>query len=176
MVSDTLYGKGFFRSPAAESHCHPRSRTACRPKSARVGRHSVATRSFMLPLPNAEVVSAIAPRRGEVWLANTPGYASDQATRHPRFVLVVSADALNRNRDHVMVVPIVSTGNLSPTRLVIPAQRTGLHHDGVLSCEELTTIDKPFFEPEVGPRGHVDRALLDAVIVAVRRALGDMSG
>jgi len=53
-------------------------------------------------------------------------------------VLIVSADALNRNRDHVMVVPIFSTGNLGPTRLVIPADGTGLRQDGVLFCEELT--------------------------------------
>ena len=48
-------------------------------------------------------MAAADPKRGEVWLANTPGEASDQ--HHPRFVLVVSADALNRHRDHVMVVP-----------------------------------------------------------------------
>jgi mRNA-degrading endonuclease toxin of MazEF toxin-antitoxin module len=116
------------------------------------------------------------PKRGEVWLAYTPAQARDQEIRHPRFVLVVSADALNRNRDHVMVVPIFSTGNLGPTRLVIPADGTGLRQDGVLFCEELTTIDKPLFELEVGPRGHVDAALLEAVVLAVRRALGDMNG
>jgi|SRR5579859_703595 len=120
------------------------------------------------------------PRRGEVWLANTAGLGfgppGDHASRHARFVLVVSADALNRNRNHVMVVPIFSTGNLGPTRLRIPADGTGLRQDGVLFCEELTTIDKPLLEPEVGPRGHVDAALLEAVVVAVRRALGDMSG
>src|ERR1700737_2853232 len=115
------------------------------------------------------------PRRGEVWLAHTPGQAGDQVIRHPRFVLIVSADALNRNRDHVLVVPIFSTGNLGPTRLVIPAAGTGLRQDGVLFCEELTTIDKPLFEPEVGPRGRVNAALLDTVIVAVRHALGDMT-
>jgi mRNA-degrading endonuclease toxin of MazEF toxin-antitoxin module len=119
------------------------------------------------------MVAAADPRRGEVWLAYTPGVARDQ--RHPRFVLIVSADALNRHRDHVLVVPIFSTGNLGPTRLVIPADGTGLRQDGVLFCEELTTIDKPLFEPEVGPRGRVDPRLLDAVVLAVRHALGDIS-
>jgi mRNA-degrading endonuclease toxin of MazEF toxin-antitoxin module len=118
-------------------------------------------------------VSAADPKRGEVWLAYTPGPSRDE--HHPRFVLIVSADALNRNREHVMVVPIFSTGTLGPTRLVIPADGTGLRQAGVLFCEELTTIDKPLFEPEVGPRGHVHAALLEAVVLAVRRALGDMS-
>jgi mRNA-degrading endonuclease toxin of MazEF toxin-antitoxin module len=121
-------------------------------------------------------MSAADPKRGEVWLAYAPGPGRDEPISHPRFVLIVSADALNRNRDHVMVVPIFSTGTLGPTRLVIPADGTGLRQDGVLFCEELTTIDKPLFEPEVGPRGHVDTGLLDRVVLAVRRALGDLSG
>jgi mRNA-degrading endonuclease toxin of MazEF toxin-antitoxin module len=118
-------------------------------------------------------MAAADPKRGEVWLAHTPDQAREQ--NYPRFVLIVSADALNRHRDHVMVVPIFSTGALGPTRLAIPAYGTGLRHDGVLFCEELTTIDKPLFESEAGPRGHVDSALLEEVVLAVRHALGDMS-
>ena len=111
------------------------------------------------------------PRRGEVWLAYTPGQPADP--HQPRFVLVVSADVRNRARDHVMVVPIFSTGNLGPTRLVIPAEGTGLRYDSVLFCEELTTVDKSFLED--GPRGRVAPGLLDQVVLAVRRALGDLS-
>jgi mRNA-degrading endonuclease toxin of MazEF toxin-antitoxin module len=111
------------------------------------------------------------PRRGEVWLAYTPGQPTDP--HQPRFVLVVSADIRNRARDHV-IVPIFSTGNLGPTHLVIPAGRTGLRHDSVLFCEELTTLDKGFFE-EDGPRGRVSAELLEHVVLAVRRALGDFS-
>jgi mRNA interferase MazF len=104
-------------------------------------------------------------------LAYTPGQPADP--HQPRFVLVVSADVRNRAREHVMVVPIFSTGNLGPTRLVVPMASTGLHYDSVLFCEELTTIDKTFLED--GPRGRVSPDLLDQVIVAVRRALGDFS-
>jgi mRNA-degrading endonuclease toxin of MazEF toxin-antitoxin module len=114
---------------------------------------------------------AATPRRGEVWLAFTPGQPTDP--HQPRFVLVVSADVRNRARDHVMVVPIFSTGNLGPTRLVIPAAGSGLRYDSVLFCEELTTIDKAFLEE--GPRGRVSQELLDQVVIAVRRALGDYS-
>jgi mRNA-degrading endonuclease toxin of MazEF toxin-antitoxin module len=109
------------------------------------------------------------PRRGEVWLAYTPGQPTDP--HQPR--LVVSADVRNRTRDHVLVVPIFSTGNLGPTRLVIPAAGTGLRYDSVLFCEELTTIDTTFLEE--GPRGRVTQELLDQVVIAVRRALGDFS-
>jgi mRNA interferase MazF len=112
-----------------------------------------------------------APRRGEVWLAYTPGQPTDP--HQPRFVLVVSADVRNRARDHVMAVPIFSTGNLGPTRLVISAAGTGLRYDSVLFCEELTTIDKAFLEE--GPRGRATEQLLDEVVIAVRRALGDFS-
>ena len=88
-------------------------------------------------------------------------------------MLVVSADVRNRARDHVMVVPIFSTRNLGPTRLVIPAEATGLRYDSVLFCEELATIDTAFLED--GPHGRVSQVLLDQVVVAVRRALGDLS-
>jgi len=111
------------------------------------------------------------PRRGEVWLTYTPGQPADP--HQPRFVLVVSADVRNRARDHVMVIPIFSTGNLGPTRLVIPAGGTGLGYDRVLFCEELSTLDKTFLED--GPRGRVSPELLDQVVPAVRRALGDFS-
>ena len=111
------------------------------------------------------------PRRGEVWLAYTPGQPSDP--HQPRFVLVVSADIRNRAREHVLVVPIFSSGNLGPTRLVIAADGTGLRYDSVLFCEELTTIDKSFLED--GPLGHVSRDLLHQVVIAVRRAVGDFS-
>ena len=73
-----------------------------------------------------------------------------------------------------MVVPIFSSGNLGPTRLLIPADGTGLHHASVLFCEELTTIDEDFFDDE-GARGHATQSLLDDVLVAVRRALGDLT-
>ena len=104
-------------------------------------------------------------------MAYTPGQPSDP--HQPRYLLVVSADARNRARDHVMVVPIFSTGNLGPTRLVIPAASSGLRYDSVVFCEELTTIDKAFLQE--GPRGRVSQGLLDQVVIAVRRALGDFS-
>jgi mRNA-degrading endonuclease toxin of MazEF toxin-antitoxin module len=112
------------------------------------------------------------PRRGEVWRAYTPGQPTDP--HQPRFVLVISEDARNRARDHVIVVPIFSQGRLGPTRLPIPEAGTGLPHESVLFCEELTTIDTDFLTDD-GPRGRVDPELLAKVVVAVRRAIGDLS-
>jgi len=66
-----------------------------------------------------------------------------------------------------MVVPIFSTGNLGPTRLVIPAAGSGLRYDSVLFCEELTTIDKAFLEQ--GARGRASEQLLEQVVIAVWR-------
>ena len=104
-------------------------------------------------------------------MSYTPAQPTDP--HQPRFVLVVSADVRNRARDHVMVVPIFSTGNLGPTRLVIPAAGSGLVYDSVLFCDELTTIDKAFLDE--GPRGRVSPDLLDQVLIAVRRSLGNFS-
>jgi mRNA-degrading endonuclease toxin of MazEF toxin-antitoxin module len=104
-------------------------------------------------------------------LAYTAGQPGDP--HQPRFVLVVSAEVRNRARDHVIVVPSFSTGNLGPTRLVIPTAGSGFGHDGILFCEELTTVDKDCLEE--GPRGRVSPDLLDEVVIAVRRALGDFS-
>lgn len=106
-----------------------------------------------------------------MWLAYTPGQPGDP--HQPRFVLVVSADVRNRARDHMVVVPIFSRGALGPTRLEVPAEGTGLPYDSVLFCEELTTIDQTFLED--GPHGRVEPALLDAVVIAVRKALGDFA-
>jgi mRNA-degrading endonuclease toxin of MazEF toxin-antitoxin module len=89
-------------------------------------------------------------------------------------VLVVSADARDRARDHVIVVPIFSQGRLGPTRVPLPAPGTGLPHDSVLFCEELTTIDRDFLASG-GPRGRVGAELLAQVVLAVRRAIGDFS-
>ena len=121
-------------------------------------------------LPSSRSVAE--PRRGEIWQALTPGQPSDP--HQPRFVLVVSADARNRARGHVIVVPIFSAGNLGPTRLPIPAEGTGLRYESVLFCEELNTIDKAFLEGD-RPRGRASSDLLDAVVIAVRRATGDYS-
>lgn len=116
-------------------------------------------------------IAAPIPRRGQVWLAYTPGQPDDP--HQPRPVLVVSEDVRNERRDDLMVVPVFSRGRLGPTRVQLTAPAGGLYHGSVLFCEELTTIDRDFLES--GPLGRgVDNRTLRAVILAVRRAIGDV--
>lgn len=111
------------------------------------------------------------PRRGQFWLAYTPGQPDDP--HQPRPVLVVSEDVRNELRDDVMVVPAFSKGRLGPTRVEVPAGTGGLRHAGVLFCEELTTIDQDFLQR--GPLGGpVGEEVLADVVRAVRRAIGEV--
>jgi mRNA-degrading endonuclease toxin of MazEF toxin-antitoxin module len=112
-----------------------------------------------------------APRRGEIWSVYTPGQPADP--HQPRPALVVSADVRNRLTDDLIVVPIFTAGRLGPTRVPIARDVGGLPHDSVLFCEEVTTINRDFLGD--GPLGgRVPAALLDRVIRATRRALGEV--
>ena len=100
----------------------------------------------------------------------TPGQPDDP--HQPRSALVVSEDVRNRLRDDLIVVPLFSRGKLGPTRVPMPGGG-GHRTSGVLFCEEITTIDRDFlYRGPLGPR--LSRPVLDAVLRAVRRALGEV--
>lgn len=102
-----------------------------------------------------------------------PGQPDDP--HQPRPALVVSSDVRNRIADDVMVVPIFSRGAAGPTHVQIERGTGGLKRDGVLFCEELTTLDREFLSR--GPWGPtVPSDVLNAVVRAVRRALGETVG
>ena len=110
------------------------------------------------------------PARGEIWSVHIPGQPDDP--HQPRPALVVSADIRNRLADDVMVVPIFSQGAEGPTHVHIERGVGGLRKDGVLFCEELTTLDRDFLSR--GPWGPaVPGEVLMAVNRGVRRALGE---
>lgn len=112
----------------------------------------------------------VAPARGEIWSVRIPGQPDDP--RQPRPALVVSADVRNRLADDVMVVPVFAQGAAGPTHVRVERGTGGLRKDGVLFCEELTTLDREFLAR--GPWGHpVPDLVIDAVVRAVRRALGE---
>jgi len=87
--------------------------------------------------------------------------------------LVISADIRNALRDHVIVVPIFSSGRLGPTRVALSAGTGGLDHDGVVFCDEVTTLHHRFMGARpLGPR--VPGRILKEVVKAIRRAVGDL--
>jgi mRNA-degrading endonuclease toxin of MazEF toxin-antitoxin module len=86
---------------------------------------------------------------------------------------VVSADIRNALRDHVLVVPIFTSGRPGPTRVTLTAGLGGLDHDSVAFCDEITTLHHDFMgERPLGSRVP-GRALRD-VVKAIRRAVGDV--
>jgi mRNA interferase MazF len=103
-------------------------------------------------------------------MVHIPGQPDDP--HQPRPALVVSEDIRNRLADDVIVVPLFSTGRVGPTRVALAQGAGGLRRSGVLFCEEVTTIDRDFLgRGPLGPR--VSEPVLEAVVRAVRRALGD---
>ena len=110
------------------------------------------------------------PGRGEIWSVRIPGQPDDP--HQPRPALVVSADIRNRIADDLMVVPIFSQGADGPTHVRLAKGQGGIKKGSVLFCEELTTLDREFLSR--GPWGpRVEADVLDAVIRAVRRAIGE---
>jgi mRNA-degrading endonuclease toxin of MazEF toxin-antitoxin module len=110
------------------------------------------------------------PRRGEIWLAYTPGQARDP--HQPRPVLVISEDVRNRRRDDAIVIPIFSRGRSGPTRVVLAEGIGEIPHESVLFCEQITTLGHDFLVD--GPLGEgVPTPILERVLRAVRRALGE---
>lgn len=111
------------------------------------------------------------PRRGEVWSVLTPGRPEDP--HQPRPALVISADVRNRLLPHAIVIPIYSEGAAGPTHVDLTAGSGGLRRDSVLFCEEISTIERDFFQR--GPWGdRVGDEAISAVLRAVRRALGEV--
>ena len=111
------------------------------------------------------------PRRGEIWNVFTPGQPSDP--HQPRPALVISVDQRNRLEDDVLVVPVFSRGASGPTHVHIGGGASGLSHDSVLFCEEVTMIDIEFLEE--GPLGQkVPDAVLRQVVRGIRIAAGDV--
>ena len=102
---------------------------------------------------------------------DTPGRPDDP--HQPRPALVISADVRNALRDHVIVVPIFTSGRLGPTRVALPAGTGGLDHDSVVFCDEITTLHHRFMRER--PLGSaVPGWILRDVVKAIRRSVGDL--
>jgi len=111
------------------------------------------------------------PRRGEIWSVYTPGQPEDP--HQPRPALVISENTRNRTTDDLTVIPLFSGGVLGPTRVALASGAGGIRRDSVLFCEEITTVARQFLTR--GPWGApVNDAILEAILRAVRRALGEV--
>jgi mRNA-degrading endonuclease toxin of MazEF toxin-antitoxin module len=111
------------------------------------------------------------PRRGEVWMIETPNQPDDPHQLRPG--LIVSDDDRNRHADDVITVPVFTSRRLGPTRVAIRAGIGGIMHDSMLYCDEVVTLHRRFLvEGPIGPP--VSRSLLGRVNRAIRRALGEV--
>lgn len=75
-------------------------------------------------------------------------------------------------RDDLIVVPVFSAGQAGPTHVTLAAAASGLRHDSVIFCEEITTIDRDFLSR--GPIGQLSPELMEAVVRGMRRAIGEV--
>lgn len=112
----------------------------------------------------------IFPRRGEIWLVELPNQTGDPHT--PRPGLVVSVDVRNRLAGDVIIVPLSTNLRPLPTHVRVPAGAGGQRHDSMARCEQIATLDKRLLGR--GPfAGRVPQPLLDQVVRAIRRAVGE---
>lgn len=108
--------------------------------------------------------SPSAIRRGEIWWVNLdPTQGSE--IRKARPAVVVSADALNRARRTVIVVPL-STGPRPQPPIVVAASSAG--PGSVAVCDQIRALDKTRLTRRVGQLSSGD---LDAVETALRRVI-----
>ena len=104
-----------------------------------------------------------APRRGEIWYANTGG------KRHA--VVIISLDQRNVSDriSSVLVVPFSSTGAEGPTTLEMQPGETGLPAPSFLKAHYISVIEKKLLVEQL-PRVFSQRRLRELVAM-VNRAI-----
>ena len=107
-------------------------------------------------------------RRGEVWLAELdPTRGHEQAGTRP--VLVVSDDAYNRSRTHlVVIVPITSRWRGMPLHVLVDPPEGGLTVTSTILCEGVRSVAA---ERLLVRWGRVEAATMAAVDGRLRRLL-----
>ena len=116
--------------------------------------------------------------RGHIYFVNlSPARGREQAGRRP--VLVVSADAINRQPLVVTVVPGTSGKNVARDYAVnvrVGAKETGLPAETVFLCFQLRSLDpERFVDPRTGvavPAGSMPAERMADVDAALKLALG----
>lgn len=116
--------------------------------------------------------------RGQIYFINLePTRGREQAGRRP--VLVVSADAINRQPLVVTVVVGTKSANVPrnyPTNVRVTAQESGLPYDTLFLCFQLRSLDPSrFLDPRARQpnlAGIMPSARMTEVDEALRLALG----
>ena len=105
-----------------------------------------------------------APRRGEIWWVNLDPAQGE--IRKTRPAVILTANALNRARRTVVVVPL-STGPVPRPPIVIPVPSAG--PGSVAVCDQLRAIDKARLTRRAG---HLSPTDLRVVEDGLKRILG----
>lgn len=100
-------------------------------------------------------------RRGAVWIAALP----PPAGRRP--VVVLTRDSAIGVLTNVTVAPVTSTVRGAPSEVLVGSAE-GLHHESVISCDNVVTVPQRLLERELGRLG---RDKLDELAAALRLAL-----
>jgi len=115
--------------------------------------------------------------RGQIYLVNL-NLVHGCEQKGMRAVLVVSADAINRQPLVVTVVAGTDGTNVPrdyPTNVRVPARESGLPKDTVFLCFQLRSLDpKRFQDPRTGlvtPVGQLQAARMAEVDTALRAVL-----
>jgi mRNA interferase MazF len=116
--------------------------------------------------------------RGEVhYVTLGPTVGREQSGRRP--VLVVSADAINRQPLVITVVPGTDAANVRrdyPTNVRIPGSECGLSKDTVFLCFQIRSIDPErvmdLATRRFKPAGRISPARMQEIEAALRLVLG----
>lgn len=112
----------------------------------------------------AETTGAVAIRRGEIWWVNLdPTQGSE--LRKTRPAVVMTADALNRARRTIVVVPL-STGPEPRPPIVVATPSAG--PNSVAMCDQLRAVDKRRLTRNSGRLSTVDLQMIEE---GIRRVL-----
>lgn len=107
--------------------------------------------------------------RGDVYLARLePVEGSEQGGTRP--VVIVSRDAINRTRTHVVVVPLTRTqaARLLPSQVLIAEGEGGLTADSVARTEHVRAVSKSRL---IRHWGRLTRPAMESIEEALRITL-----
>jgi mRNA interferase MazF len=112
-------------------------------------------------------MTAVWPRRGEVWLVNfNPGRGSEQHGIRP--ALVIQNDVGNRHAGTTIVAAISSAVRIYPVTVPVRKGEAGLKVKSVVNLAQVLTIDKSRLQRRLGTLASES---IDRVNAAIRISL-----